>query len=854
MKNALLDKSGKMSRVSCIVAASLLVVSATLSAEPTLLTEARLAFGDGVSEIAIHKLEKLLDAKELSAADRAAATLLLGQALFDEKEDDDALTTIQPLAASGEPAAIQLRANILIRQGRWAEALPLYQRISDRSDSSAKIAEAECLRALDRTTEAVAVLEPLARAGVGGVAVRLRLAALYIDAGQLGKTRDLLASTAAAIPEERLWKKYVEARLLLARNQPAPAETLFEEMLGNRETLGSGREHLPESLLFAATYGESEAVASRMGNVEAHKVMERFIWQFPDSAYLEEAFRRLDEIYASESDPPESELHHWARPDSPGERRAALALYYVAKMQIRDGNWDKAVVSLDVFLHKEAVRSHLPPAYAVRGYLMQAEISDVGNAGGTKSKATNLDAAKRLAGGDSDLRGEIEFRDGLVQYERGEQVIAAQLFESAGKLSPRLHPAATFNAALAWLNQEHFDKFREACRQMTAQTGGEDAAGELLLEEGLTHARNGDPQAESVLKTFLRDHPGHRREGEAHLALAELSFAAAQSGARASGYAEAAEYLQVANTVPLSPDVAAHSDYLAVFMTDSQPQRDDEKVISLARAFVSKYSQSPLLPEVLMKLGEVYFRREDFANAETQFAALAKEQSSHKPPGPYAETALFLAGRSATGLGALSPGAIDRALGYFEQVARGNGPLKLYARQEEASIKQSTGHETEAINLYDVILSSDPDPELRQAALCGKGNNLRMLGKKGDREQLEAAVKVFDQLANLADVTPEWRNQALYNKARTLELLHGPDAGEVLDTFYAVLEKTASHQDREYFWYYKAGFDAAHIFEDSAEWGQAIGVYRKMVKFGGPRAAEAEARIKLLQLEHFIWE
>ena len=125
-----------------------------------------------------------------------------------------------------------------------------------------------------------------------------------------------------------------------------------------------------------------------------------------------------------------------------------------------------------------------------------------------------------------------------------------------------------------------------------------------------------------------------------------------------------------------------------------------------------------------------------------------------------------------------------------------------------------------------------------------------MLGRK-DPKQLEAAIAVYDFLAGLPDVTPTWRNQALYKKGKALEqLARQPEA---LTAYYDVLEKSGTGGG-EFFWYYKAGFDAAHLFEQQENWKSAIGIYQKMAKLDGPRAAEARARLSQLRLEKFIWD
>ena len=79
---------------------------------------------------------------------------------------------------------------------------------------------------------------------------------------------------------------------------------------------------------------------------------------------------------------------------------------------------------------------------------------------------------------------------------------------------------------------------------------------------------------------------------------------------------------------------------------------------------------------------------------------------------------------------------------------------------------------------------------------------------------------------------------------------HEPEA---LTAYYDVLDKTVA-EGREFFWFYKAGFDAAHLFEQEENWKAAIGVYQKMTKIDGPRAAEAKARLSQLRLEKFIWD
>ncbi len=144
-----------------------------------------------------------------------------------------------------------------------------------------------------------------------------------------------------------------------------------------------------------------------------------------------------------------------------------------------------------------------------------------------------------------------------------------------------------------------------------------------------------------------------------------------------------------------------------------------------------------------MKLGQLFFNREDYASAETYFTQLVQEA----PASPLVETALFLGGQAAAKL--MNPGAVDRALAFFDAVVGRQGPLRLYARQEQANIQSRLAHEDQAIALLDLIVSATPpaDPQLRQASACGKADNLLALAAVNHAPDLiNQAVTAYDEL------------------------------------------------------------------------------------------------------------
>jgi tetratricopeptide (TPR) repeat protein len=212
----------------------------------------------------------------------------------------------------------------------------------------------------------------------------------------------------------------------------------------------------------------------------------------------------------------------------------------------------------------------------------------------------------------------------------------------------------------------------------------------------------------------------------------------------------------------------------------------------------------------------------------------------------------------------MSAGGIDHALALFDRVAKGAGPLRLYARQEQALLEARMGHDKEAVIIYDDILRSNPDTPLRLASLCGKADCLvattndipstTSTTSTPTPDNFTTAVALYDQIAADPDATAPWRNQALYKKGRCLDKQGFTD--QALAAFYDVLNARSSgpRQQPDFFWFEKAGYDAAAMLEAKSQWPGAISILEKIAQAGGPRSAEAQKRADQLRLEHFVWD
>ncbi len=820
-------------------------IAAGASAESPALASARKALAENIPQVAIVKLNAALAEKDIPASERAAAQRLLAESQLAAGLPDDARNTLAGFTDASDIPATLLRGHAYAATGRWADALPVYQSLNGHPAASpqAALGEAESLQSLGRTAEAVTVLERLLASGCSSPRARLRLASLLVELGRGEDARRIIRETDTASPADANWRRYVEARTHLLEKNTAAALAILEPMLATPD--GRHPPGLSENLIAAATLALAEAHAAPGNPRPAQKIIEAFIRANPESPQIELAFRRLDQFYAAEKNPSEGALHSFFRELPP--RAAALAKFYVTRMQVREKDYAKAATSAGQFLAKYPDHTLVPGIHS-----MKAELAILTSTPATAREAlaaaeSALDAAA-LAAKSGDAKAEFALRTALVNLQQGEFLRAATHLKTARE-HPRHRQSAMFNSALAWLMQKNHALFATELAAFASEFSAPLLVGQLRLEQGLVKARSGSEDAPQVLREFLKEFPSHPRRSEAQLAYAELGFAAGKPE-------EAEAFVHAAATdKDASAETVDRADYLAIFLEDSKQPRDVAQVVKLAREFITRHPASPHLAEVRMKLGQVFFNTDDFLKAQEQFETLAEAQ----PGSPFTETAFYLAGQCAMKL--INTNALNHALGLFDKVAERKGPLEAHARLQQAVIKNKLGEGLDAVKIYDAILSATAPiaPEVRYAALIGRGDNLVSLAQATDpppdpkirEKHLTDAIASYDTLLALPEPPPEWRNQAAYKRAKSLLQLSRPD--DALAALYDVLERNTSGP-RETFWYSKAGFEAAGILEARKQWRNAIGVCEKMAKVPGPHAAQARERVKTLRLEHFIWD
>ena len=788
------------------------------------LAEASKPMTEGVPEVAVVRLQGLLK-QNLSDADWRAVAEPLLQAMAAANQTSDAFNLLADPRLRQSPLANFWRAQLLASSHREADALPLYRQVAAEKNSPVRTAAlfgaAEMLRALKQIDEALQTFAKLFGDPKWAVRAQLRAIELYLDKEDAANARRLLEKVQPLTTAEKKERHFLRGRLEIALHRPDRAITIFQSVLKNPE--GATHETLTAAL-FALADAHLQLKTPEIGD----DALENFIEHRPFDVDLARVFAKLDELYRAEKKPSRAELDRWAR--DVAQPRRAFAQWYLARFDLRLGRRDRALESL------AALRRTHPPVPALAPALLEYAQLEMEEHHFDEALAILIEA--RAMRPDSAVIDRVNLLAAQIEYFSKDFDAAIAGFEQIGHSDSRLASLATYNAALSWLQKGDEVRFLATAEEFGSKTKDDQSRTNLRLEAGLMEAAKGDPRAADSLRNFLRDFPTARRTSEAWVALAELAFHATPPRLD-----EARKNL--ARAAESKPTTAAQerSDYLMIWLEDAT-SGSEPKVIELAKRFIQQHESSNLIPSVRMKLGEIYYRAEDFANAETQFELLAEQNSA----GPFTERALFFAGEAA--MATMAAESLDRALPLFDRVVQLNGELKFAARNEQAVIERKLGKSQDALALYEEVLKGAARPAEKREALCGKGDIFLEMAAT-DPQNYQRAIEAYDKLASDPDAPAHWRNQALFKKGLCLE--KKADRNGAIATFYTVLnEGTKPDRPHEFFWFYKAGFNAGQLLEADAKWESAAAIYEQLAAAGGTRADEARERLDRLRLEHFL--
>lgn len=776
------------------------------------LARARAARADGVPQAAIADLKAAIS----GASGRAAVDLVveLARCLIEADRGRDAVTWTLRTVHRDEPAVVFWRAQARAEVGDFAAALNDYERAANDANlrSAALLGRAQMLDALGRSEEA---LEAYDRVPPGDhrVAAQLAAAAILIRNGRDDAARSRLEALEPATDRDRERHRYLKGRLALEGRYGDEATRLFQKLNPTDVRLAAGR-----------VIGEAEAIASAGDVGRAQERVESFVREHPRHPLLGDLLTKLDDLRSRETDPSSATLKRWEN-DEGNPELAALASFYLARSDERLGRTGRAIRNYEDFI--EAHPDHpLRVSAAIRLAVLRLKAGDIA-AAAQVVEATPAPADRAAA-------ARLGFVRGATEYGRAQFAAAARSFVSAANLDPSLTEAALANAAVAAVaagDEPQASEILNALRKENAAT-----ARRIELAQALERARLGAPDAGEQLQ-WIAERGGAAGQ-RARLAVAEWHW---QQGDAAGARRE---FRRVANSKAAGRDDQA--DYFAVFLADDGSEKTVEAVSTAARDFLARFPDSPREAQVRLKWGEALLRAGDHRGARVQF-----EEAGNSTSDPaLRQSAFFLAARAAAG--SMRPEELDAAIPLLEQVATAKASPELagQARWEQAKLQGALGRPDESVKILDRLIAETKDRRLELAARLKRGDALLTLAEKDPSRRAEALAE-WRRVAAAKDALPAERNEALVHAATANRVAGDTDAA--VAAYYEVL--TAPRDDQpEYFWYYKAGFDAANLLATEGRLKEAAAIYEKMAAAPGPRAEEARESVKRLRLENFIWE
>src|SRR5258707_3148861 len=626
------------------------------SARAELYADAVRADQEGIPEVSIQKLRTYLAA---SGAQHATADrLLLAKCLLSTNQPDAALQVLDSDALNSSDGQ-KLRAEALLRSGRWSEAETIWTEILNdpglgKTAVEARIGLAEAKQKLGGIREALQTLAPLiqdqpvAPKRSGGTLADARpflmAAELDLQLSDFKGTQTLLAKVNHPDRLQATQKEALSGQLALDTGDLDAAEKSFQQVLESDAGQGSRVKTI-------AQLGLANTYLARKEYEEAETIVEKIIGEQNQSENLPDLFQALYSIYLLEQTPALTDLVRWSQedPKQAGSDRPVLAQFYLGKLELKIGSHTNGLNLLRQFIAQHTTH----PLAAAAVIALAQELDADGSYAQTIEIAKQWLAANEKAA-PADRAGVEDVLAGALVQARD----LASAFDLFTRLSQERSPNQArflYNAAICALRLGNESQYRQSLEALARLPDTQSERAALDFERGMLEARTGGAQAERNLRQFLTDFSNDPHVPRAHLALAEIAFK--ESPPDRSRVT--AELTQVATEDLVTQEEKARLEFFAAADDSNQPVTS---ISRLAQDFLQKYPHPRFRPEIRIKLGEVYFRQNDYPNAQTQFELVSEED----PDSPLLETALFLAGEAARK--SMNSSAMDHAVELFEEV------------------------------------------------------------------------------------------------------------------------------------------------------------------------------------------
>ncbi|GAB4242152.1 MAG: hypothetical protein OHK005_05770 [Candidatus Methylacidiphilales bacterium] len=799
------------------------------------------AFQDGLYDVARSKLRSFLETYPESAA-VPQVRWLYGQALLFTGEREQALDvflkpppgTSPDLAASYALWAAEAQAAQENWKGaeaafrNWLRAHPNHEH-----QTQARVSLAHVLFRQEKLDEALALLNEIRLANLRdrtaqrGALLQIRI---LLAAEKTREAEELLAELTRARPSPPASFEiaYWSAELARAKGDAATAKATLTRLVDDPRAS-------PRDLVAQAHFLLGQ-LAQEAGEPKA--AAESFRKAFTtayDPATIQPALARYLQVQKQLNELTAGAL---AVREFTGTRGPAAPLghYATAKFFAEDGNLDAALLELDTLINSFRDSEWVGP-----GRLLNAEVL---RRKGKRDEAVTILEAIMAEKKDSPLARSAALQLGAIRLEEGRADEAAALFLAASNTGNGEQAEQAFHQALrsyaragrldAFLETEA--RFRQRFPKSRYLQGAAFEKARLLEASGRTE------EARQLLTSLARTSEPTGRP--ATLAVINLGFSLFRDGDYAGASAQFEDFLTRFPKAPEVPEVRFWLIQAKSLQGELATAAEREALQSLLKDL----DRHPLAAQVAFQIAQSFFNEQNYGDAQRQFQAVA----DRFPTSPLADQAIYLAARSAMNLG-----NYGEAITILERI-KADSPTKNEARLAQIRAYLLQGKPEPAVALADLLLRAKLEGSLLPEAHLRRTNALLALADlKQTEEPLERALESLSAVLTSPEATVAQRNEAgclrgeiFERKKKTAEALEA-----YLDVVYGRLfDQSTGQSQPEYFWFVRAGTQAAKLKLEREDVRGAVAIYRILERLGGPSRKVFRDTIDELRSRHFIWE
>ena len=451
-----------------------------------------------------------------------------------------------------------------------------------------------------------------------------------------------------------------------------------------------------------------------------------------------------------------------------------------------------------------------------------------------------LQDAERLISKYPGSSPDLVFQQGALAFLKKDYSLAQKLFrEAARRASETTAENALFNENLAALNANDASG---AAALIKEASGSSRLRESILFEQAHYAAKRMAPQAAELLANFITLAETPALKTQARLDQVEVAL-----NLNPPDLETVQAILPLLEKEQLSPEQTMQLARLNILEAESRQEWPN--AIQSCRRAIALDSEGKQADMLYLKLGELLYKNGDFHEAQL----VLQPFPSKYPDSPLQAAALFLAGKAAQQSNTGS--TLNAALNIFKTLGAGDTPFAQPARIEEASVLLRMGKADQCIVALENLLSSPLPRYMRLLALSIQAD--AWVAKEDTHsDTLRKAINLCTEILDTPNLGLAWKFKALTQRAQFYERMN--EQKKALDDYASILAHTPSgssaNKRRDWHWFYNAGFASIRLLGQLQDWDGALALAKKLAQTSGPRAREAAAYARRIQLEHFIWQ